>query len=89
MIRARAYEAMGDALFWRAVRALYARALRSDWRILKVRAKPSLRTLFSQGGYQVSRKGNGAYRPCHQLIPDYTLCSKLLRGVTFSVPPRI
>jgi len=25
MIRARAYEAMGDALFWRAVRALYAR----------------------------------------------------------------
>ena len=54
-IRARAYEAMGDALFWRgdlaAVRALYARALQSDWRILEVWAKLLLLLLGPVGRY--------------------------------------
>jgi len=59
-IRARAYEAMGDALFWRgdlaAVRALYARALRNDWRILEVWTKLLL-LLFGPVGRYLRRLG--------------------------------
>jgi hypothetical protein len=54
-IRARAYEAMGDALFWRgdlvAARTLYVRALRRDWRIVEVWAKVLLLLLGPVGRY--------------------------------------
>ena len=54
-IRARAYEAMGDALFWRgdlvAARTLYVRALRRDWQIVEVWAKVLLLLLGPVGRY--------------------------------------
>jgi hypothetical protein len=54
-IRARAFEAMGDTLFGRgdlaAARALYMRALRGDWRIVKVWAKLFFLLLGPVGRY--------------------------------------
>jgi len=54
-IRARTFEAMGDALFGRgdlaAARALYARALRREWRMVEVWAKLFLLLLGPVGRY--------------------------------------
>jgi glycosyltransferase involved in cell wall biosynthesis len=54
-IRARAFEAMGDTLFGRvdlaAARAAYMRALRGDWRIVKVWAKLFFLLLGPVGRY--------------------------------------
>lgn len=54
-IRARTYEAMGDALFWRgelaASRTLYARGLRKDWRMVGAWTKLFLLSLGPVGRF--------------------------------------
>lgn len=54
-IRARAFEAMGDILFWRgdlpAARARYADGLRKDWRMLGACAKLVLLSLGPIGRF--------------------------------------